>query len=95
MAKEKIEDVSTDKLLRRKKFFAWILSIYLIVILVFIVAILFDITQNEFDSTIVIIGGATTSQIWLPLLMIIKIKKELERRGDNQVKKNPNRGRMK
>ena len=90
MAKEKIEDVSTDKLLlRRKKFFAWILSIYLIVILVFIVAILFDITQNEFDSTIVSIGGATTSQIWLPLLMIIKIKKELERRGDNQMTKKP------
>ena len=40
MAKENIEDVSTDKLLRRKKFFVWILRIYLIVILVFTVAII-------------------------------------------------------
>ena len=85
MAKENIEDVSTDKLLRRKKFFAWILRVYLIVILVFTVAIILAITQNEFDSTIVIIGGVTTSQIWLPLLMIHKINKELERRGDTTV----------
>jgi uncharacterized membrane protein YhaH (DUF805 family) len=82
MVKEKIEDVSTKKLLRRKKFFNWILRIYLIVILVFIVAIMLDITQNEFDSTILIIGGVCTSQIWLPLLMISKINKELESRGD-------------
>ena len=82
MAKEKIEDVSTEKLLRRKKFFTWILRIYLVVILVFVVAIIFEITQNEFDSTILIIGGVTTSQIWLPLLMISMINKELERRGD-------------
>ena len=82
MVKEKIEDISTKKLLRRKKFFNWILRIYLIVILVFIVAIMLDITQNEFDSTILIIGGVCTSQIWLPLLMISKINKELESRGD-------------
>jgi len=84
MATERIEDVSTDKLLRRKKFFTWILRVYLIVILVFIVAIMLDITQNEFDSTILIIGAVCTSQIWLPLLMISKIRKELERRGTNQ-----------
>jgi hypothetical protein len=41
-----------------------------------------DITQNEFDSTILIIAGVCTSQIWLPVLMIGKIKKELDRRGD-------------
>ena len=82
MGTEKIEDVSTEKLLRRKKFFGWILRIYLIVILLFLVAIMLDITQNEFDSTIVIIGGVTTSQIWLPLLMVHRINMELERRGD-------------
>jgi hypothetical protein len=59
-----------------------ILGIYLIVILVFIVAIMLDITQNEFDGTILIIGGVTTSQIWLPLHRIHKISEELERRGD-------------
>jgi len=82
MATEKIEDVSTEKLLKRKKFFTWILRIYLIVILVFIVAIILEIIQNEFDSTILIIGGVCISQIWLPPLMISKIKKELERRGE-------------
>ena len=82
MAKENIEDISFEKLLRRKRFFTWILRIYLLVILVFIVAIMLDITQNEFDSTILIIGGVCTSQIWLPVLMISRINKELERRGD-------------
>jgi hypothetical protein len=43
-----------------------------------------DITQNEFDSTILIVGGVCTSQIWLPLLVISKIRKELERRGIKQ-----------
>ena len=84
MATEKIEDVSTEKLIRRKKFFSRILGVYLIVILAFVVAIMLDITQNEFDSTILIIGGVCTSQIWLPLLMISKIRKELERRGIKQ-----------
>lgn len=82
MVKEKIEDVSTELLLRRKKFFTWFLRIYVIVILVFIVAIILDLAQDEFDSSIVIIGGVCTSQIWLPVMMITKIKKELERRGD-------------
>ena len=83
MATEKIEDVSTDKLLKRKKFFAWILRIYLIVILVFLVAIILEIIQDEFESTTLIIAGVCTSQIWLPILMLGKIKKELERRGVN------------
>jgi hypothetical protein len=82
MEKEKIEDVSTAKLVKRKKFFTWILRVYLIVILVFLLAIILEITQDEFDSTTLIIAGVCTSQIWLPLMMLGKIKKELERRGD-------------
>ena len=81
MAKERIEDVSTEKLLKRKKFFAWILRIYLLVILIFLVAIVLEITQNEFESTTLIIAAVCTSQIWLPVMMVSKIKKELESRG--------------
>lgn len=84
MAPERIEDVSTEKPVRKKKFFTRISGIYLTVILVFVVAIMLDITQIEFDSTILIIGGVCISLIWLPLLMISKIRKELERRGTNQ-----------
>lgn len=84
MAKERIEDVSTEKLLKRKKFFSWILRIYLVVILVFLAAILLEISQNEFESSTFIIAAVCTSQIWLPVMMISKIKKELESRGEKE-----------
>lgn len=83
MAKEKIEDVSTEKLLKRKKFFTWILGVYLGVILVFIVLIIHAITQDKFDSTVLVSVIVIAAMIWLPLFVLNSIKKELERRGDN------------
>lgn len=83
MRQENIEEISTEKLLKRKKFFAWIMRVYLIVILVFLVAIILEVTQDDFDSTTLIIAGVCTSQIWLPVMMLSKINKELERRGKN------------
>jgi tellurite resistance protein TehA-like permease len=83
MAKEKIEDVSTEKLLKRKKFFFITTGICIGIILVFIALIVYDlindgkVEKTSFYGLIPIVGI-----IWLPVFAIRAINAELERRED-------------
>ena len=82
MAKEKLEDVSTESLLKRKKFFTWILGVYIGLILVFIALVIYGKTQDKFESPTLIFGAVTASMVWLPIFIINSINKELKRRED-------------
>ena len=82
MTKEKIEDVATDILLKRKKSLSLILGIALGLFLVFIALIIYDLTQDEFGSS-ALFGAIATSSMSLSFwLLLKKIDKELKRRED-------------
>lgn len=90
MAKKKIEDVSTEKLLKRKKFFFVIRGIYIGLILVYIAFFIYDLIDGgQFDKSLYYGLVAIIGTIWIPLLALKEINAEQKRRNDKQVTKKP------
>ena len=83
MAKEKIEDVSKEKLMKRKKFFNVIKGIYLGLILFYIAFFIYDIIDGgQFDKSLYYGLVAIIGTIWIPLYALKGINTELKRRAD-------------
>ena len=82
MAKEKIEDLSMEVLLKRKKFFTFIAGIFIGVMLVWIALIIYGLIEEGAIESINYGGIATLACIWIPLYMLNKINAELRRRAD-------------
>ena len=82
MAKAKIEDVSTDKLVKRRNFFDFLFRLYLGIAVVVVGLIFFDfIKGREFDNSTLIAGIVILTNFWVPLLINRRIKAELIRRA--------------
>ena len=83
MAQEKIEDVSNEILLKRKKFITFLVGIYIGVLVVWIGLIIYDIIKNGEISKSAILGGTgALATFWIPLLMFKKVNDEFKRRAD-------------
>lgn len=83
MAKEKIEDVSTEKLLRRRKVFSFLQGLYLGIAVVVVTLTFFDLIKGrEFDTNLAVLGVIILSSIWLPWMILRRIRVELKRRAD-------------
>ena len=88
MAKERIEDVSTVVLLKRKKFFIFIAGIFVGVMLVWIALIIYGFIKEGASMKSINYGGlASLAGIWLPLIMIKRINTELQQREENRRQK--------
>ena len=88
MAKKRIEDVSSEKLMKHKKFFLVIQGIYIGLILVYIAFFIYDIIDSgQFDKSLLYGLVAIIGTIWIPMVALKAIKNELSRRGDSQVTK--------
>ena len=82
----KIEDLSTEKLLKRKKLAIWLLWVMVIAILITVAASVYDyFTEEEFSITPFLgsISGCTAASIAL-FAGLKKIREELDRRKDSQ-----------
>ena len=76
MAQKKIEDLSTEILLKRKKLAVWLLWLMLIAILITLAASVYDYyTEDEFNFTTACSAAAITLFAGLK-----KIREELNRR---------------
>ena len=85
MAK-RIEDISTEKLQKRKKLAIWLLWLMLFVVLVTLAASVYDyFTEEEFNITPFLgsISGCGAASIAL-LAGLRKTREELDRRKDSQ-----------
>ena len=83
MAKEKIEDVSTEVLIKRKRFIRFLLGIFIGVTAVWIVLITYDlITDGQIKQTTIYGLLPTLCCIWIPFMMLSKVNAELKRRED-------------
>ena len=83
MPQEKIEDVSTEKLLKRKKFFQFISRVHLGVLIVFTTLIVADLIKSEGTERSTLLGGfVTLSTVWIHFFIINRINTELKRRKD-------------
>ena len=81
MATEKIEDVSTEVLLKRKKFIIFLAGIFIGIGLIMIVFIIYDLFQDKEMSRSTISGAIVSlTGFWLPLFMLGKVNRELKRR---------------
>jgi len=90
MTREKIEDVSTEKLLKRKKFWFVILAIYLGLILAYIAFFIYDLADGgQLDKSLYSGLIAIVGTIWLPIVGLKAIKDELKRRDDNHMTEKP------
>ena len=84
MARKKIEDVSTEKLLKRKKFWFVIIGIYIGLILVYLAFFIYDLADGgQLDKSLYSGFIAIVGTIWLPYVGLKAIKAELKRRNDN------------
>jgi drug/metabolite transporter (DMT)-like permease len=81
MAK-KIEDVSTEKLLKRKKLAIWLLWLLLFAVLITIAASIYDyLTEDEFNLTTFLASISACSAAAITLFAgLKKANQELERR---------------
>jgi hypothetical protein len=85
MAK-KIEDLSTEKLLKRKKLATWLLWVMLIAVVITVAASIYDyFTEEEFSITpfLASLSACTAASITL-FAGLKKAREELERRKDSQ-----------
>ena len=86
MARKKIEDVSTEKLLKRKKLATWLLWIMLFAVLITVAASIYDyFTEEEFNITPFLgsISGCAAASITL-FAGLKKVREELDRRKDSK-----------
>ncbi|MFC2090841.1 hypothetical protein ACFLT1_08695 [Bacteroidota bacterium] len=85
MATERIDDISTEKLKKRKKFILVLVGIFIGVAIVWIGLICWDLIADKKIEAATITGlVAPLAMIWLPIFMLIKVNKELERRRDKE-----------
>jgi len=83
MAKEKVEDVSTNVLIKRKRFIKFLVGIFIGVTIVWIGLIIYDyFTDGQIKETNIYGLLPTLCCIWIPLMMLGKVKSELRRRED-------------
>jgi hypothetical protein len=83
MAKEKIEDVSTPELIKRKRFIKFLVGIFIGVTIVWIGLIIYDyFADGQIRETSIYGLLPTLCCIWIPLMMLGKVKSELGRRDD-------------
>jgi len=81
MAK-KIEDLSTETLLKRKKLAVWLLWVMLIAVLITLAASVYDYyTEDEFNVTTFLASISACSAAAITLFVgLKKIREELDRR---------------
>jgi hypothetical protein len=83
MAKEKVEDVSTNVLIKRKRFIKFLVGIFIGVTIVWIGLIIYDyFTDGQIKETNIYGLLPTLCCIWILLMMLGKVKSELRRRED-------------
>ncbi len=83
MAKEKIEDVSTEKLLKRKKLFIICFGVYIGIFLVISALILYDLIKDGQIEKSTLSGAIPIfATMWIPILFLRETNKELKRRGE-------------
>ena len=83
MAKEKIEDVSTEVLIRRKRFIRVLLGIFIGVTAVWVGLIIYDlITDGQIQQTTIYGVLPSLCCIWIPIMMLGKVNAELRKRDD-------------
>ena len=83
MAQKKIEDLSTETLLKRKKLAVWLLWLMLFAAFISVAASIYDyITEDKFDIPIFLaaILGCAAAALTL-FLGLKKIREELDRRA--------------
>ena len=84
MAKENIEDVPTEVLLKRKRFILVIAGIFIGVSLVMIGLILYDlITEGDIKTSTFSGLVPALACFWIPLFMLSRVNNELKRRKNN------------
>ena len=81
MAIKKIEEVDAAVLNRRKRLMNALIAVFIGVILIWIVLLILDITEDR-EIELFNISGimAPIAMIWIPILNLKKINKELRRR---------------
>lgn len=83
MAQEKIEDVGTDILLKRKKFITFLVGVFIGIGLVMAVLIIYDLAQDKEIARTTLSGAvASLCCFWIPLFMLGKVNNELKRRKE-------------
>lgn len=84
MSAEKIEDLSIEQLLKRKRFLTFLAGIFIGILLVWIALIVYNFIKEDSGLKSINYGGlATIAGIWLPFYMLGKVNAELKRRKDN------------
>lgn len=82
MAKDNIEDFSTEKLIKRKRFVSVLLGSFIGIILVWIGLILWELIGEGKVELRTFYGIVPPlAFIWFPILMLKNVNKELERRN--------------
>ena len=83
MARRKIEDVSTDKPLKQKKFFNIIKGIYIGIFIVYLGIVIYGFVKDgNLERSDLTSGILILSTSWIPIWALKEIKVELERRED-------------
>jgi hypothetical protein len=83
MATERIEDVSTEKLLKRKKFIVFLIGLFIGIIIVWLGLIAWDLIKKGSVELRTLSGMvAPLAIIWLPFFMLSRVNAELKRRGE-------------
>jgi len=81
MAREKIEDLSTEKLLKRKSLFTFVQGIYIGIFIVFLGFIIYSSIKNgNLDTSDIFSGIPIIGTIWIPIIFLREINVELKRR---------------
>ena len=83
MAQKKIEDLSTETLLKRKKLASWLLWLMIFAAFISLSASVYDyFTEEEFNFTTLLASITACSAAALTLLLgLKKIREELDRRA--------------
>jgi hypothetical protein len=84
MAKEKIEDISTEKLIKRKKFASILIVILIAVAVLDGAAVIYDLIVGDGFEIYLFVPAIACFVIAIPMYMgLKKINEELARRKDN------------
>jgi hypothetical protein len=81
VARKKIEDISTVKLLKQRKFFILIKGIYIGIFLAYLAIMIYGFVRNgKLDRSSLTSGILILATFWIPIWALKEIKAELERR---------------
>ena len=85
MAIEKIEDVSTEVLLKRRRFIKFLVGIFVAVTVIWIGLIIYDlVVEGEIKSSSLTGLVPSLACIWIPLFMLSRVNSEINRRKENR-----------